>query len=570
MKKIDIRLMGLILVILAAIFTCTACQRMNSFTLSKNTDDLTFPDYGLEISVDEAAPVIEFVPEKLSEDGYREYYLFDDNPEYLNSKYLADGNIPSSISHFEDLSQGIYTVFSYHHRGESVDYNTDLYFDVVFSAAVDSEIEISNLGLDHNWDWNQAWADYTGTRVSMPMFLRTFNCTCGRHCPCNTENGTCIKNNCPAIIRDEWRTPTTTGYDNLNKVKSIRAGERIYLSDFISYISESDLNHFRYGGAVEPMWLMMKFKVKKGAVTFNTIAYKNRESADTKFDEWNEGPFDNEPQYKGIANNAPIVKTELSFDISDDRRNGPLPVTVKNARVPEGYTIPDGTFVTNSNTWREELPIAAESDIMKLQYKDATKLELYGKDSVDKDDIWRFDPFHTKVYGGYSQSDEERLTDYDIPTGNHFQPNSQILDARYPKYGQISTNDFYTAAACNLGNFGVTYKYRVNLSNTGTKNRIFTFEMKSIAGQVYRFRQLDAMGAVIKSDDDCYIMKKFDDDPKEDPKSKEKPKKRLDSALYSDKLEFDIKSGNSCVVEIEVTTLTGCIAPMRNTFAIQE
>ena len=72
------------------------------------------------VYLDSSAPVLEFEPVKTSEDGKNEYYLFDDNPEHLNPNFLADSaDAPSSIARFEDLQPGIYTVFSYHHRGDS-------------------------------------------------------------------------------------------------------------------------------------------------------------------------------------------------------------------------------------------------------------------------------------------------------------------------------------------------------------------------------------------------------------------------------------------------------------------
>ena len=82
---------------------------------------------------DPSAPVIQFTAKKVNENGIKEFYLFDDNPEYLNANYLADGESPSAIASFNNLSEGIYTVFSYHHRGEAADYDEDLFFDTMFS-----------------------------------------------------------------------------------------------------------------------------------------------------------------------------------------------------------------------------------------------------------------------------------------------------------------------------------------------------------------------------------------------------------------------------------------------------
>lgn len=64
-------------------------------------------------------------------------------------------------------------------------------------------------------------------------------------------------------------------------------------------------------------------------------------------------------------------------------------------------------------------------------------------------------------------------------------------------------------------------------------------------------------------------MKNFDDDPAEDPASTSDPKERLKAAEYSDTLSFDVKPNSECDIKIEVTTLTGCTAPMHNTMSIE-
>ena len=92
-------------------------------------------------------------------------------PEHLTPDYIADGTIPSSIAHFGSLEPGVYTVFSYHHRGDSDDYQADLYYDTVFSSENGGSFEILQIGLDKNWDWNRAWADYTNTPVQMRYII---------------------------------------------------------------------------------------------------------------------------------------------------------------------------------------------------------------------------------------------------------------------------------------------------------------------------------------------------------------------------------------------------------------
>lgn len=509
-------------------------------------------------------PVIEFTPVTHSEEGIAQYYLFDDNPEHLNPYFLADGDVPSSIAHFENLTEGIYTVFSYHHRGDSTDFEDELYFDAVFSASDSSSFEILAIGIDKNWDWNQAWADYTETTVRMPLYMKTFNCTC------SNTNGTCTNSNCPAIVRNEYRTPKTKLFTSINKIIHINNNSPIFLSDIESRIQTEDMNHFRYGGYDEPIWLMMKFRVLSGKITFDTLAYRHKITALNNFSILKKGPVNNEPQYKGISPNAPIVTAEFNYNISKSTPSGAIPVIVKNMRVPNGFLVENGTFATNVNTWKEEKPIAVESDLISMSYEDDNKLSLYGSNTVNRNNIWRFDMNHSKIYcSEYNDNDSKILIEYGIKLGDDFIPNIPVNKIAYPVCTESSSEDFYRLTACNLGNFGVTEKYIIHLKNTDSKTRVFSFEMKSIAGQVYRYKQTDKDGKILKDDGGEYYMKNFDADPAVDPNSQTEPKARITPPEYGDTLDFTISKFSECDIEIEITTLTGCTAPMHNTMYIQ-
>ena len=494
-----------------------------------------------ELSLDSSAPVIEFSPVKET-DGASEFYLFDDNPEYLNSSFLADGENPNAIAYFDDLQEGIYTAFSYHHRGESVGYEEDLYFDVLFSGD-GCEIEILQLGLDHNWDWNQAWADFTGTPVSMPEYFKTFECTCGRN-P-QRDNGMC-KTGCPAIKGNELRTPAYYGLSGMNEV--IKVDGKIFLSDIIPYISENDVNKFRYGGPVEPMWLMMKFRVLSGNAGFATVAYTSKEKAFENAGISGKGEFVNEPQYKGIADSAPFTVCEFNYNIT---KTGVVPVTVKNARVPDGNTDKDGWFATFINTWRLEKPIAVESDMLPLRYAD-NKMDME----------WRFDPLHTKLYeDNYSDKDRKLLKEYGV---TDFVPNIPMSEINHPAGAQVSSYDFYRLTACNLGNFGVTTKYVMYITNSMDVDAGYVFEMKSDAGQVYRYSLTDETGNIVYDDGGQYTMKRFDSDPAEN-----KSGGRIEPADYSTEVVYTIPAGRTYTAVLEVTTLTGCNSPMQNRILVR-
>lgn len=92
--------------------------------------------------------------------------------------------------------------------------------------------------------------------------------------------------------------------------------------------------------------------------------------------------------------------------------------------------------------------------------------------------------------------------------------------------------------------------------------------MSSIAGQVYRFRQVDGSGNVVYSDEGNYIMKKFDYDPAEDPTSTSDPKERIDPYEMSSDIEFVLRPGSEYEIYVEITTLTGCTAPLHITLSL--
>lgn len=535
------------IIAVAAVLILGACGKTDNVQIAETEDIVTEQPQGTEI------PLISFEAEK------GEYYLFDDNPEHLTPDYLADGEIPSSIAHFGSLEPGVYTVFSYHHRGDSDDYQADLYYDTVFSSENGGSFEILQIGLDKNWDWNQAWADYTDTPVQMPLYYRIFDCTCGA----GTSHRSGVNNDCPAVIQNQRRDPKTSLFNSINVVNTLGSGESVFLTDIESRIEAEDINHFRYGGYNEPMWLMMKFRVVSGTVDFDTVAYRNKDAAKANLSVMADGAFRNEPQYKGIAESAPVTTAKFGVTLSENDTPGAIPVMVKNMRVPEGYVIENGTFGVYVNTWREEEPIAAESDLLPLKYRDDTKLSLYGSSVKDMDNIWIFDPYHTKLYSDtYTGADRDLISSYGAPLGNDFEPNIETAILDYPTGDELCSDDFYRLTACNLGNFGVTTRYDIELTNEDEKTRQFCFDMSSIAGQVYRYSCTDESGNIRYSDGGSYIMKKFDDNPPEDPLSQEDPKERLEPERYSDTLVFDIGSGEKFDIKIEVTTLTGCKSPM--------
>ena len=163
----------------------------------------------------------------------------------------------------------------------------------------------------------------------------------------------------------------------------------------------------------------------------------------------------------------------------------------------------------------------------------------------------------------------DALNGYGILTGDKFIPNSPMSETNHPTGDEISSYDFYKYTACNLGNFGVTNRYVIHISNTDSKVRKFLFDMSSIAGQVYRFSQTDGNGNVIYNDGGEWIMKRYDSNPAVDPQSTSDPQGRIEPPEYSDTLGFDIAPGAKNIVTLEIATLTGCTAPLHNTMYVE-
>lgn len=508
------------------------------------------PNYTGEI------PNLKFTPTEKTQDGKPCFYLFDDNPEHLHKDFLADGEIPSSIAHFEALKPGVYTIFSYHHRGDSAESDTDLFFDVLFRSTQPSEYKITKMGLDHNWQWNKAWADFSGVDVYAPEYLKSFDCTCEK-CKCGEPDGVCPDTACPCTVRDEFFKSDSLHYDDLNHSITAASSDKQLLSEVIPKIKEERINEIRHGSYNEPIWLMMEFEIISGEMTIDTVAYTDLEKAKASFDTMLGGRVEKEPQFKGMAENAPVVTAELNYIFDDTTKKGALPVRIFNQRYPEGYVAKDGSFGTNVNTWKVKELIAAESaesDMMRLTYHDRAKLNLYGNTVTDKNDIWHFDPFHTSLYAESGNPD--------------FVPNIPMSQVDYPSGGEKIPHEFYSKYVCNLGNFGVRYLYTFNLKNYSSEEKTFCFSINSLSGQVYRY-SLVSDGKTIRDDGGRYIMKRFDADPAEDPKSTSEPKARLEPNKYTTTERFALQPNSEYTLSFEVVTLTGCDAPMTNTVSVE-
>lgn len=482
-------------------------------------------------------PELRFLPVTHTADGTKCFYLFDDNPEHLNENFLADGETPSSIAHFEGLKKGVYTIFSYHHRGTAAESEEDLFFDVLFSGS--GVFKITRLGLDHDWQWNNVWADFTGEEVFAPEIINSSGCTCARKA-CGKADGECI-GDCTCADKNVRYLPENK-FSGLSTEKELCIDRKL-LSEIIPEVEGERINEIRHGGYNEPIWLMIELEILSGEITVDTIAYKDKQNCN--FDEMKAGRVADEPQYKGLAESAPIVRAELSYVIEDEF-TGPLPIKIVNQKHPEGI-VTDGEFATNVNTWKNTDIISAESaesDLLALSYIDAAKAELYGEAAADRDSTWHFDPYHTKLYSG---------------TDSSFVPNGLLDVGEY--YGK-NESEFYKKYVLNLGNFGVRYIYEITLENLADKDKLFCFSLSSVSGHVYKYA-LENDGK-IAAESGKYIVKKFDNSPAKKAFSTEsKPQK------YTSGEELLLCGGRTYKLTLEVVTLTGCDAPLTNIWSIK-
>ena len=492
-------------------------------------------------------PELRFSHTTKNEDGKKCFYLFDDNPEHLKEDFLADGENPSSIAHFGNLEPGVYTVFSYHHRGSAAEGNEDLFFDVLFRG--DGEFKVTRLGLDHDWNWNKVWADYSGVDVFAPEIINSFNCSCfGKFCA--KENSECDEN-CGCAAIDVLTQAEPERFSGLNEIVTSKSGENLLLSRIIPNVGNDRINEIRHGGYNEPIWLMMEFEILSGELSVDTVAYKSMENCD--FNAMKKGKVADEPQFKGIAESAPEVTVELEYSFDDSTDAGTLPIKIFNQKYPDGYVAKDGAFATCVNTWKDTSFISAqsaESDMMHLTYRDEEKFKLFGENAQEKTDVWYFDPFHTRLY----ENKEDK----------NFVPNISMAEVAYPVGESKNEQDFYKEYVLNLGNFGVRYIYHFTLKNQGSKVKTFVFSLNSVSGQVYRYTFRKG-NEVIRDDGGKYIVKKYDNDPAEKPFSH----KRREPAKYTTSEEFILDAGEEYSLTFEVVTLTGCKAPMTNILSVK-
>ena len=252
---------------------------------------------------------------------------------------------------------------------------------------------------------------------------------------------------------------------------SIKAGQTVWLSQ---YIDNYAATHY-----MKPVHLAADLILESGEMDFNVAAFKStgqlrdrsRFRPDSAF-----GVYKRDRMQKGIADSLPAVEANLEYTIDDTVADGAqFPVTVYNQYVPDGNTVT--TWCTNLNPqddpWSKQ--ISAESDILTYRYTDDAKLDYYGKNvpQSERDNVWVFDTRHsdTKAYDGF------QYTGY---TADDYRPN-YLLDLERNNYG----------FGCSMGNYGVAERYRISITNNGTRERCFRYQLYTGSNIIVALRDED-------------------------------------------------------------------------------
>lgn len=390
-------------------------------------------------------------------------YIYCNNHELIRNTDLADRTVqyPRYLMNNEGLTADKYAMFiSFVNRtdtdtdgGLATERGFDIETDVMFKAVEDTEITITALGFEvpehrsfildgtqyteeDEWGCFYCWASY----LDMP--IRQLN-SGNRYDPIGFEEVTF----------------------------TLKAGETKWLSEYIE--------NYREVPFCRSVNIMADFEIKSGVCDVNVAAFRSigtlgdrsNLSSNVKY-----GSYYRDKQYKGISDGLNEVEAELTYTIDDSYTSGiNLPVTVYNQYMPEGNTIEKWYTHLNPRADEWSYDICAESDMLSFTYYDPLKLEYYGS-NVPEDErsaYYIFDTRHTdtsvydKSYG--KQSD--------------YIPNRELTD------------DDGTDIACNLGNYGVIYNYKIKVTNNGNKRRYLTYQLATSSNNLVYLK--DSEGNVV-------------------------------------------------------------------------
>lgn len=362
-------------------------------------------------------------------------YIYCNNIEFIRENNLSTVENPeaSYMMNNENLQPGKYSVFFCFNNW--TDFSVEP--DIEFKSDTGAVITIDSIGYyvpqgPEYWDCVGTWADYFG------IDIRPVN---------NTEQYVKFKGDTGLPVtfevkgKSEWISKYIYNYEELTPKLTFTM-----LVDFTIEEGEADVN----------------FAALKH---YGILRDRSMHNPDAAF-----GKYVRDTAVKGIDKNTlPIVVSDVEVTIDSDTPNGEnLDVMVFNQSNPDGVVVPYWT--TNINPTRDGSVFcrntATASDMLKLEYKDDSKLDYYGKNvpEAERDNIWRMDIYHYDTQW-YSESMPWSADDH-IPNAL-----SQADPDAYVKP--------QTELEFNLGNFGVTNRYNFKITNNDTVVRTLNYYIDS-------------------------------------------------------------------------------------------
>lgn len=154
--------------------------------------------------------------------------------------------------------------------------------------------------------------------------------------------------------------------------------------------------------------------------------------------------------------------------------------------------------------------IANESDLMKLEYEDDSKIDYYGSDIPDenREGIWYFDIWHSGIERSPRKYQNENKwissEKYGGSSGSTFIPNesldgvagcvrAKIENGTYTteKLQEYDTGenmrDIKSVIAPNIGNYGMTARQKISITNDSNEPINIQYYIYSSAKELYHF-----------------------------------------------------------------------------------
>ncbi len=382
-------------------------------------------------------------------------YIYCNNREELTAADLADsGENPAYLMSNRDLDADNYRMYVTHFAripksmGEELYPGENIWFDAVFTAKTDCEILLKNTAFEvpenradylnyelirseESWSALYACADLLGKPIHLLHSDRVFEAE-----------------------------------EEAEEIITLKAGERVFLSDYIE----------NYAPVPYPKHVMLAadFSVKSGLVDLDIFAARNRvdnggaEYPDLDFETCGFGVYKRDRTIKGVAQSLPEMSVALEYTIDDTKKDGSkLGVQIKNQYYPKGHGVTEWLTNLNPQSDASQRILTAEESILPLEYYDPSKKEYYGANipEEERSDVWYFDTTHSDT--------AEYFEGIPVDSAEDYRPNYVI-----------SSEKDDTEYACSLGNYGVTLRYNLTVTNNGTKDRYFDYVVSTAANVV--------------------------------------------------------------------------------------